>query len=132
MAGPSGKDGKASKTRGEAVYRGLRRAIIEAALRPGTKLPEDAVGESFGVSRTRIRKVLQQLAHEGVVQLERHRGATVARPSVQEARDVFDVRRILEAGMMRQLVGHVGPRDHRSPVPRGCGCVPAEFQPRRA
>ena len=70
-----------------------------------------ALAESFGVSRTRIRKVLQQLAHEGVVQLERHRGATVARPSVREAREVFDVRRILETGMVRLLSDRVGPRD---------------------
>src|SRR5262245_2561315 len=70
------------------IHRHLLTAIVEHDLVPGTKLPEDALAESFGVSRTRIRKVLQQLAHEGVVQLERHRGATVARPSVQEARDV--------------------------------------------
>ena len=93
------------------IHRHLFTAIVEHDLVPGTKLPEDALAESFGVSRTRIRKVLQQLAHEGVVQLERHRGATVARPSVQEARDVFDVRRILETGMMRLLSGRVGPRD---------------------
>lgn len=93
------------------IHRHLLTAIVEHDLVPGTKLPEDALAESFGVSRTRIRKVLQQLAHEGVVQLERHRGASVARPSVQEARDVFDVRRILETGMVRLLAGRVGPRD---------------------
>lgn len=93
------------------IHRHLFTAIVEHDLAPGMKLPEDALAESFGVSRTRIRKVLQQLAHEGVVQLERHRGATVARPSIQEARDVFDVRRILEGGMVRLLAGRVGPRD---------------------
>ena len=67
MAGPSGRDGNRGKSRGEAVYQGLRRAIIEAALRPGTKLPEDAVGESFGVSRTIMRSVLARLASEGLV-----------------------------------------------------------------
>ena len=45
------------------------------------------------------------------MQLERHRGATVARPSVREAREVFDVRRILETGMVRLLSDRVGPRD---------------------
>lgn len=93
------------------IHRHLFTAIVEHDLAPGMKLPEDALAESFGVSRTRIRKVLQQLAHEGVVQLERHRGATVARPSVQEARDVFDVRRILEGGMVRLLAGRLSARD---------------------
>ena len=62
------------------IYQHLLTAIVEHDLVPGTKLPEDALAESFGVSRTVIRKVLHQLAHEGLVQLERHRGATVARP----------------------------------------------------
>jgi DNA-binding GntR family transcriptional regulator len=94
------------------IYDHLLTAIVEHDLAPGTKLPEDALAETFGVSRTRVRKILHQLAHEGVVQLERHRGASVARPSAKEARDVFDVRRILEAGMMRLVAADkLGPRD---------------------
>jgi len=93
------------------IYDHVLTAIVEHDLAPGTKLPEDTLAETFGVSRTRVRKILHQLAHEGVVQLERHRGASVARPSVKDARDVFDVRRILEAGMMRRLAGSVGARE---------------------
>lgn len=87
------------------IYGHLLTALVEHDLAPGTKLPEDTLAETFGVSRTRIRKILHQLAHEGLLQLERHRGASVARPSVKDARDVFEVRRILEAGMMRRLAG---------------------------
>ena len=65
------------------IYDHVLTAIVEHDLAPGTKLPEDTLADTFGVSRTRVRKVLQQLAHEGMVQLERHRGATVARPSVE-------------------------------------------------
>ena len=93
------------------IYHHVLTAIVEHDLAPGTKLPEDTLADTFGVSRTRIRKVLQQLAHEGMVQLERHRGATVARPSVKDARDIFDVRRILEGGMMRLLAGNVTARE---------------------
>ena len=98
------RDGGAAPSDGQ-IYDHLLTAIVEHDLAPGTKLPEDTLAETFGVSRTRIRRVLHQLAHEGVVQLERHRGASVARPSVKEARDVFAVRRILEVGMMRLLAG---------------------------
>ena len=66
------------KSRGEAVYQGLRRAIIEAALRPGTKLPEDAVGESFGVSRTVVRGVLTRLAGEGLIETLPNRSTMVS------------------------------------------------------
>jgi DNA-binding GntR family transcriptional regulator len=93
-----------------AIYDHLLTALVEHDLAPGTKLPEDTLADTFGVSRTRIRKVLHQLAHEGMVQLERHRGASVARPSVKDAQDIFDVRRILEAGMMRRLAGSLAPR----------------------
>jgi DNA-binding GntR family transcriptional regulator len=93
------------------IYDHLLTALIEHDLAPGTKLPEDTLAETFGVSRTRIRKILHQLAHEGMLRLERHRGASVARPSVKDARDVFDVRLILEAGMMRRLAGSLSSRE---------------------
>ncbi len=65
----------------EGVYQSLRRAIIEQALPPGTKLPEDTVGESFGVSRTVIRSVLARLQVEGLVEQEPNKRAAVASPS---------------------------------------------------
>ena len=95
------------KSRGEAVYQGLRRAIIEAALRPGTKLPEDAVGESFGVSRTVVRGVLTRLAGEGLVTQQANRRAVVAAPTLEEARDLFRVRRGLERTVVELLAGRL-------------------------
>src|SRR5258706_6066897 len=78
------------------IYRALRHAIIEQALAPGAKLPEDTIGERFGASRTIVRSALGQLAAEGLVELRRNRGASVATPSWEEARDTFDVRLGLE------------------------------------
>ena len=107
MAVASGQDGRAGRTRGEAVYQGLRRAIIEAALRPGTKLPEDAVGESFGVSRTVVRSVLARLAGEGLVTQQVNRRAAVAAPTLEDARDLFRVRRGLERTVVEILAGRL-------------------------
>jgi DNA-binding GntR family transcriptional regulator len=95
--------------RAAAIYRALRHAIIEQALEPGAKLPEDAIGERFGVSRTLVRHALGQLAAEGLVELRRNRGAAVARPSWDEARDIFDVRRGLERLIVLRLVGKLAP-----------------------
>src|SRR5258705_5095920 len=96
-----------SNDRVAIIYRALRHAIIEQALSPGAKLPEDAIGERFGASRTIVRHVLGQLAAEGLVELRRNRGASVATPSWEEARDVFDVRigleRLIVSRLARQL-----------------------------
>lgn len=101
---------QAARTRGDradAIYRALRRAIIEQALEPGAKLPEDAIGERFGVSRTLVRHALGRLAGEGLVELRRNHGAAVAKPSWDEARDIFAVRLGLERLVVSTLAGQL-------------------------
>ena len=78
-------------------------AIVERRLMPGTKLAEQQIADIFGVSRTLVRQALNQLSRDRLVTLEPARGAFVAKPGVQEARQVFEVRSMLEAAMIRQL-----------------------------
>lgn len=80
----------------------IHRAIAERRLAPGTKLPEEALAEVFGVSRARIRKVLLVLAKENVVRLEPNRGAFVWRPSVEEARNVLSARQVVELYLVQE------------------------------
>ncbi|SNR60574.1 GntR family transcriptional regulator [Puniceibacterium sediminis] len=87
----------------DAVHDLLRRAIIEQALKPGMRLPEDTVGEQFGVSRTIVRHALVRLENEGLVVTRRNRGAFVAEPSREEAQQIFEVRRCLENEVIRML-----------------------------
>lgn len=94
-------------SRAASVYRALRRAIIEQAVRPGQKLPEDAIGRQFGVSRTLVREAIGRLAVEGLVEVRHNRGACVAYPSLDEARAVFDVRRGLERLVVEILAGRL-------------------------
>jgi DNA-binding GntR family transcriptional regulator len=89
--------------RADLAYQALRRAIIEQALQPGAKLPEDQIGAHFGMSRTLARATLDRLHAEGLVDARPRRTVTVARPSLEEAREVFEVRRALE----REVVGLV-------------------------
>ena len=98
---------KPDADRAGSIYRTLRHAIIEQALAPGAKLPEDAIGERFGASRTIVRNALGQLAAEGLVELRRNRGAAVATPAWEEARDTFDVRLGLERLVMSRLAGRL-------------------------
>lgn len=92
----------------------LTRAIVEHRLQPGTKLAEQKLADHFGVSRTLVRQALFQLAQKHLVKMEPARGAFVAVPSVAEARQVFQVRRLLEAEMVRQFVRSVTPAKIRA------------------
>ncbi len=97
----------APRSRTERVHHALRSAIIEQKLPPGSRLPEDAIGESFGTSRTIAREALGRLAVEGLVDLIPNRGAFVANPSLEEGRGVFSVRRALERAMVMELAGKI-------------------------
>ncbi|QUS36856.1 FCD domain-containing protein [Falsirhodobacter algicola] len=91
----------------ETIAADLALAIHEHRLAPGTKLSEDEVAEIYGVSRTQIRAALQRLAHDRLVELKRNRGAFVARPSVREAREVFEARALLEPRTARSAAARM-------------------------
>ena len=91
------------------IVESLTRAIVEHRLQPGSKLAEQKLADHFGVSRTLGRQALFQLAQNRLVTLEPARGAFVSTPSVQEARQVFAVRRMLEAEMTRAFVREMTP-----------------------
>ena len=87
----------------------LTRAIVEHKLLPGTKLGEQKLADHFGVSRTLVRQALFQLSQNRLVTLEPARGAFVSTPSVEEAKQVFAVRLMLETAMTRTFVQQVKP-----------------------
>lgn len=91
------------------IVRELTQAIAGHRLQPGTKLAEQKLADHFGVSRTLVRQALHQLAQNRLVQLEPARGAFVAAPTVEEARQVFAVRRMLEAEMTRAFAREATP-----------------------
>jgi DNA-binding GntR family transcriptional regulator len=106
--GGGGKPGKAAID-DATIYDSVYTAIVDHIIMPGTKLPEDVLARAFGVSRTRIRKVLLALAHENLnlVTLQHNRGASVTKPSVQEAREVFAARRVVETGIVADLARRI-------------------------
>ncbi|WP_431026389.1 GntR family transcriptional regulator [Halomonas sp. H5] len=107
-----GKNGDGAE-RHDAIYRHISDAIIEHRLKPGARLREDALAEVFGVSRTGIRKILQRLALEQLVTLTPRRGASVTRPTADEAKDVFDARQMVECGLMPEVARRVTAADLR-------------------
>jgi DNA-binding GntR family transcriptional regulator len=93
----------------EIIVQALTKAIVDHRLQPGAKLAEQKLADHFGVSRTLVRQALLQLSQHRLIRLEPARGAFVAAPSVTEAKDVFAVRRMIEAEMTRLFVRQVTP-----------------------
>ncbi|HUN92601.1 MAG TPA: GntR family transcriptional regulator [Burkholderiaceae bacterium] len=87
----------------QEIYERIYAAIGERRLLPGTKLSEEKLARAFHASRTRIREVLMRLSQELIVELRPNRGAYVARPSQEDLRDVFAVRRALERAIAVEL-----------------------------
>lgn len=107
---PQSRKPKPPGTRMEKLHVILRQAIIEQRLAPGTRLPEDAIGESFGTSRTIAREALGRLAVEGLVELIPNRGAFVANPTLEEGRDIFAVRKGLERLVVQEVAARMTPQ----------------------
>jgi DNA-binding GntR family transcriptional regulator len=82
-------------------------AIVERRLMPGTKLAEQKIADIFKVSRTLVRQALNQLSRDKLVTLAPGRGARVAEPGVEEAHQVFEVRRMLETAMIRRAAAEL-------------------------
>jgi DNA-binding GntR family transcriptional regulator len=94
----------------QRIVDAITAAIVERRLMPGTKLVEQQIADVFKVSRTLVRQALNQLSRDRLVTLEPARGAFVAQPSVEEARQVFEVRKLLESAMIKQLCVRITPR----------------------
>ena len=93
----------------ERIVASITNAIVERRLMPGTKLAEQQIADIFHVSRTLVRQALNQLSRDHLVTLEPARGAFVAQPSVEEARQVFEVRNMLEAAMIKRAATELKP-----------------------
>jgi DNA-binding GntR family transcriptional regulator len=93
------------------IVQAITDAVVNHQLKPGEKLAEQRLADQFGVSRTLVRQALFQLSRNRLIRMEPARGAFVSAPSVAEAREVFAVRRMLEAGMVRAFIAAHRPED---------------------
>ena len=80
----------------DPVLQGILKAISLKRLRPGMKLGEIELASVFGTNRTHIRQALSHLGSLDLVTLIPNRGAFISQHSANEARSIFDARRILE------------------------------------
>lgn len=84
------------QTMAKSVADVLREEIQRAELSPGTRLMQSQVAKRFGVSTTPVREAFTTLAGEGLVVIDQHRGAVVFRPTIEDFRECFQIRELLE------------------------------------
>ncbi|MDC7787618.1 GntR family transcriptional regulator [Rhodoplanes sp. TEM] len=93
----------------DPVVQGILKAISLKRLRPGMKLGEIELASAFGTNRTHVRQVLSHLGSRDLVTLIPNRGAFVSQCSPEEARAVFDTRKILERAAISAALDHFTP-----------------------
>lgn len=85
------------KTSSERAYRLLREDIVSGGLAPGLKLKVEMLRNRYGLGAGPLREALSRLSSDRLVILEGQRGFEVAPMSIEDARDIGNVRRMLEA-----------------------------------
>jgi len=89
----------------------LREKILRGELHPKQRLVETELAQSLKSNRARIRRVLTRLEHDGLVVIERYRGACVRMVSEDEAMEIFETRGVLEPYLARQAAGKASKAD---------------------
>jgi DNA-binding GntR family transcriptional regulator len=87
----------------EVIVERITTAVLEQRLPLGAKLGEEKLCAVFGVSRTKVRQALNRLARSQLVVLKPRRGAFLAEPTPEEARQLFEARRVIECEIFAQF-----------------------------
>lgn len=95
------------RTAHEYVCRVLRQGILSGQLAGGTRLVQAEIAAELEVSTTPVREALRDLATEGIIHLDAHRGAVVREVDLAEVREVYELRMLLEPFAVRQAVTNV-------------------------
>ncbi len=97
-----------------AVAEILSSALLSGRLAPGLRLGEHHLAGVFGVSRERVRAALRRLGHRRLIELHPNRGAFVAEPGLDQAREIYEARRIVETGVVVRLTETIGKESLRA------------------
>lgn len=85
----------------------VRIEILSGSLPPGSRLQQADLAKRMNTSTTPVREALRELASEGLVQLDPHRGVIVHQPSAEELAEIYWIRKILEPEAMTKTVEHI-------------------------
>ena len=88
----------------DLIFEALREAIAKGDVKEGEALRQDHIARLFNVSRIPVREALTRLEEQGLVSTQRYRGAVVATLSIDEIREIFEFRALLEPAVLRHCV----------------------------
>ncbi|HEX2177356.1 MAG TPA: GntR family transcriptional regulator [Nocardioidaceae bacterium] len=94
--------GNVPRTAQQLAYEVVRRAILRGNLTPGTRLAQSEIAAQLALSTTPVREALRRLASDGLVRIDAHRGAIVRGVDVEELREIYEIRMLLEPLAMRK------------------------------
>lgn len=104
---PPSAHGVQRKTVSMLTLEAVRERILHGEYAEGTPLRQDAIAAELGVSRIPVREALRQLEAEGLVSFKPHVGAIVSSLSLDEIREVFELRAVIEADLLRRAFPHL-------------------------
>jgi DNA-binding GntR family transcriptional regulator len=100
-------------TYSNAIYEQLREEILSGAMKPGDRLVELELARRMGTSQGPVREALARLRAEELTITLPHRGSFVSEISVEDARDTYDVRRVLEPYAHKLALPRMGEAEYR-------------------
>ncbi|MHA6804659.1 GntR family transcriptional regulator [Salinifilum ghardaiensis] len=100
-------------TKSEAAYHALRSAIRNGELRPGQRVTLNELAGSLEMSLTPVREALRHLASQGLVEQQPNRGTVIAEYTLERAREIYRLRRVLEPLAAELSATHATEDDHR-------------------
>lgn len=84
----------------------LRKAIVDGRFKPGQRLIERELCQLMGVSRTSVREALRHLEADGLIKVIPNRGTIVAVITVAEAKEIYQIREVMEGLAIRLFAEH--------------------------
>jgi len=92
----------------EQIYRAIKTDITSGKIKPGERLLEAKLATQYGVSRTPIREVIRQLESEQLADVEKRKGSTITKLSVEEIDKIYSLRILLEGCSASLAVKRLG------------------------
>jgi len=90
------------KSKKNLVYEKLKKRIIHHSLRPGEPIDESVLTKELKISKTPIGEAFQQLEQEGFIENIPGRGCFVSQISIQDIKELFEIREILECEVIKR------------------------------
>ena len=96
-----------NETLADRAYKEMKKAILQGVFMPGDPLPEESIASMLGISRTPLRKAINQLAFDGLIELETGKMARVASFTEKDLEHFIQLRELLEVFAAEKAAPHV-------------------------